>query len=114
MMAGLLERAVTRRSCTSLGGPALMPERLTVDDPESSLMVRSGRGASVGGSFWERTVSRKLLLKLRPSGSATVTVRVAIPYWSGAGAMVTIRLVDAPEKAMFAMGTSEGLEDVAL
>src|SRR5689334_2835189 len=82
-MPVLLEVAVTTSGCPfSLAGPAVMPDRFTVEGlAGSSLMVTLLMLLSVGGSLTALTVTRKLRLMvlLSPWPSLTVTVTVAVP-----------------------------------
>src|SRR5947208_15345141 len=64
MIAGLLEVAVTDSVWPVSPGPALMPYRLTVRDPESSLTVIELSGLSVGGSLTPLIVTVKLRVRL--------------------------------------------------
>src|SRR3989442_658824 len=114
MIAGLLERAATVRFWSSSGAPEPMPAKLTVCVPESSLIVRSGKNARVGGSFTETTVNRKESLAVAPSASAIVTVIVLVPDWFNAGVRVAMRLVPLPEKTIFVAEIRPGLEEVAV
>src|SRR5262249_4967460 len=84
----------------------------TVWGGASSRMVRLEMGSRVGGSFTGRTVSRKVVLLVTPSGSATLTVMSAVPDWSGAGWILTVRLLPVPPKLRD--GTSVRFEDVPL
>src|SRR5947208_2235347 len=88
-----LELAVTTRVCDSLGGPAVMPNRLTVRLPESSFTVMALSGLSVGGSLTADTVTTKLRLKVLltlPRSSWTVTVIVAVTLALAAGVKVNV------------------------
>ena len=58
------------------------------------------------------TVSRKLVLDVWPSASVTVMVMVVVPYWFVAGVRVAVRLVPAPLKEIFSLGTRTGLEEL--
>src|SRR5438045_3862371 len=67
----------------------------------------------VGGVFTGLTVRRKLLLAESPSGSRTVTVMVAEPFWLLAGIMVTDLAPPLPPNWMLAVGTSTGFDELA-
>src|SRR6266511_3002558 len=66
----------------------------------------------VGGSFTGLTVRTNDLLADAPSGSATVMVMVAAPFWLVTGVMDMIRLDPLPLMLMFPMGTSTELEEL--
>src|SRR5213594_1906785 len=72
-----------------------------------------GRLEIVGASFTALTVSRKLVLVLSEP-SLTSTVIVAVPFLFDAGVRVTVRLATLTPKAMFAFGTSVGLDELPL
>ena len=62
MSAGLLELARTVKVWFSLRAPEVMPLRLTVCTPASSLIVRSKRTPSINTSLTELTVTMKVQL----------------------------------------------------
>src|SRR6266498_2891727 len=66
----------------------------------------------VGGSFTGLTVRTNELLADAPSGSATVMVMVAVPFWLVTGVMAMLRFVPLPLMAMFPSRTSAGLEEL--
>src|SRR5436190_23301933 len=66
----------------------------------------------VGGSFTGLTVRTNELLADAPSGSATVMVMVAAPFWLVTGVMDMVRLDPLPLMLMFPMGTSTELEEL--
>ena len=72
MTLGLAEMAETMSAWFSLLPPALMPVRLTMCGPVSSLTNRLAIGSSVGWTFGGTTVRTKLSDELAPSASWTV------------------------------------------
>src|SRR5438093_7755560 len=87
MSPGLLEAVVTVSAWLSFAGPALIPDKLTVCDPESWLMVMFASEFRVGGSLTGLTVTVKerLNVLLTAWPSFTVTVMVAVPLALAAG-----------------------------
>src|SRR4051794_8050168 len=84
---GVLDVAVIVRVWLSLPAPLVMPVRLIVWAPLSSLIVTFAIGSRVGESFTALTVARKVLVTtlLEPPPSLTVTVMVALPLAFAAG-----------------------------
>src|ERR1043166_854609 len=91
-----------------------MPLNWTVCSPASSLRARLPSTFRVGGSLTGLTVKRKTLLAVLSLVFATEIVISAEPNWSGAGVRVTVRFVPLIPKRMFALGTSAGLDELAL
>src|SRR6266496_4835832 len=108
-----LEEAVTVSVWFSLGGPAVIPLRLIVCRPPSSLMVRLPRALRVGGSLTGLTVKRNVLVPLPRSVSVTIIEITAVPLELAAGVMVAVRLAPLPPKTTLALGTRPGLDDTA-
>src|SRR5438552_1381401 len=67
----------------------------------------------VGGSFTGLTVRRKLLVALPPLLSETMTEMVAAPDWLGAGVTIRARFAPEPPRAILALGTRVGLDELA-
>ena len=59
------------------------------------------------------TVTVKESDAVPPLASATWTVMSAEPNWVGTGVTRTVRLAPEPPNTMLAVGTSEGLDEVA-
>src|SRR5262245_16325074 len=95
MTPGLLELAVIVRFWISSGGPALMPERLTVCIVAFSVMDKLPIAFSVGGSFTGLTVTVKLrlIVLLVAWPSFTVTVMVAVPLAFATGVKLSVPVV---------------------
>src|SRR5439155_1042042 len=60
------------------------------------------------------TESVKVCVLVPPSASVTVMVTSAVPVPPGAGVSVTVRFAPLPPKVMLPLGSSVGLEEVAL
>src|SRR5882724_5448535 len=106
MRLGLLETAVTITFwADSLGGPEVIPLRLTVCEGAFGERVRLPMGLSVGASLTALIPMMKVRLAEPPSGSVAVIVIIALPCWSGDGLIVTVRLVPVPARWMFALAT---------
>src|SRR5258707_21253 len=97
-----------------------MPLRFTVCGGASSRIAAGfGTGSSVGASFTGFTVSTNVSLMLTgvpPIVFVTVTVIVAVPNWSSAGVIVSVRVDPLPATVRLAgaLGTSVVLLDVAV
>src|SRR5881397_2569884 len=91
-----------------------MPVKLTVRGPALGEVVRLLIGSRVGRSFTGLTVSRKLVLIVAPSGSATVSVMVSEPNWLVNGASVTVRLAVTPERTILSLEIRLGFDEVAV
>src|SRR5688572_2861574 len=113
MSAGLLETTVRARVWLSLTEPELIPVRATIWAPASSTIVRSFRTSSVGGWLPALTFTTKESLAISPEPSDTVRLTMAEPNWLSAGVTLTVRLAPLPPRAMLAVGTKVGLDEIA-
>src|SRR5713101_8798501 len=108
MSAVLLEEALTVRVWLSLVAPEVIPVRLTVwlsvPLPLGAATLISLIGSNVGGSLTALTVSVKKVLAL-VTPSLTVSLIATVPFWLGAGVMVTERLVPKPLTTMLLLAT---------
>src|SRR5260221_10662985 len=103
---GYVDTAVTVKFWDdSLGGPDVMPFRLTVWEGAFGERVRLPMGLSVGASLTALIPIAKVRLVEPPSGSVAVIVISALPCWSGVGLMVRVRFVPVPARWMFAFAT---------
>ena len=86
-----LELAVTVRTWFSFSAPEVMPVKVTVCRPASSLMLRLEIGFKVGGSLTGTTVivNVRLTVELTVCESFTVTVIVVVPFAFANGAKVS-------------------------
>src|SRR5262245_18830335 len=89
---------------------ALIPLRLTICNPASSLTAAGFEGwFKVGGAFDRMTVRTKVSDALNPPWSVTVTVIVEEPDAFVTGVTKTVRLPLVPEKVTSAGRTTAGL-----
>src|SRR6267143_5987399 len=90
-----------------------MPLKETVSVPGDTVTFWLAIGLMVGGSLTAFTVRLKKVLAL-VTPSLTVSLMAAVPLWSGAGVMVTVRFVPKPLTTMLVVGPMVGLEETAV
>lgn len=83
-----------------------------IDATVSSLIVWLPMAEMVGASFTALTVSVKLVVAAKPSGSRTVTEIIVKPDWFAEGVSVTVRLEALPPKTMFEFATRPGFDEL--
>src|SRR3954464_7606656 len=69
---------------------------------------------AIVGALFAVTLTKNVAMAVEPASSLSVTVMFALPLWAAAGVTVIVRLLSLPPKTKFALGTSVGLEELAV